>query len=55
MSLLKYDTTKKERVDKTTTQLKFEANNNGKKYKVIEICDSVVYAKKSKGQLLDLY
>ena len=37
ISLLEYDITKKKQVDKITTQLKFEADDNGKKYKFEKI------------------
>ena len=54
MSLLKQDTTKKERVDKNVT--KFKAGINNKKYKLKEIWHGAVYAKKSAmGYLLSFY
>lgn len=55
MSLLEYDIIRKERVDKTTTQLKFEAGDNGKEYEVKEIWDCAVYTKKLKSHLSSLY
>ena len=56
MSLLKQDTTRKRQVDDKTSQLDFEANDKGEKYKVKAICNSVVYAKELKSsQLLSLY
>ncbi len=55
MSLLEYDTKKKGRVDETTSQLDFEANDKGKKYEIEGIWDSTVYIKKSKDHLLRLY
>ena len=38
-----------------TSQLKFEANDKGKKYEIEEIWDSAVYIKKSKSHLPGLY
>ena len=55
MSLLEYDTTRKKRVDKTTTQLEFEVGDNGKEYKVDAIWVSAVYTRKSEGHLPSLY
>ena len=53
MSLLKQNTTKKQRVDKRVTELK---TGDSKKYEVEVIWDNAVYANKSKsGQLLGLY
>ena len=37
MSLLEYDTIKKEQVDKTIFQLEFKANNKDKEYEVEKI------------------
>ena len=54
MSLMEQDITKKERVDKNLTELKFDASNS-KKYKVEVIWDSVVYTRKFKGHLTGLY
>ena len=57
--LLKYNITRKGQVDKKVRQMKFDNNNdngnNSRKYKVEEIWDSVVYARKSKGHLSGLY
>lgn len=50
--LLEYDITKKERIDETTSQLEFEVNDKGKEYKVKQIWDNAVYAKKSVGDYL---
>ena len=55
VSLLEYDTIKKGQIDETTTQLKFETGNNGKKYKVEAIRNSAVYARELEGHLPDLY
>ena len=57
MSLLKYDTTMKRRVDKKIAeQLEFETSGNNKEYKVENICDSAVYARESEaGYLTNLY
>ena len=55
MSLLEYNTTRKGRVDETTTQLKFEAGEKGEEYKVEAIWDSTVYARESEGHLPGLY
>ena len=53
--LLESDTTRKRRVDKNTTQLEFEPNNN-EKYNVERIQDSAVYAKVLEvGHILRLY
>ena len=52
MSLLEQDTIKKGQVDKKVKQIDFNANNgNGKKYKVRDICNNLVYAIKSEGYL----
>lgn len=56
MSLLEQDTIKKVQVEEYETRLEFEASNDGKKYKLEGIWDSVVYTKKSKsGYLPGLY
>ncbi len=55
MLLLEYDITKKEQVNKTIIQLKFETGDNEREYKVKGIRDSIVYAKESEGYLLGLY
>ena len=54
MSLLKQNTTKKERVDKKVTELEFETGNK-EEYKVEAICNNAIYAKEAKGHLLGLY
>ena len=55
VSLLKQDSSKKERVDKRVKELELEAGNS-KEYEVEAIWDSAVYASKSEsGQLLGLY
>ena len=54
ISLLKQDTTKKERVDKKVTKLDFESGDS-KEYKVETIRDNAVYARKSEGHLPGLY
>ncbi len=54
MSLLKQDTTKKGRVDKTASRLEFE-NEDNKEYEVEAIRDSAVYVSKSEGHLLGFY
>lgn len=55
MSLLKQNTIKKGQIDETTSQLEFDKDGNGKKYKLERLCDSAVYAKESKGFLPRLY
>ena len=57
VSLLELDTIKKGQVDeKTVEQLEFEAGGNNKKYKVVDICNSAVYARELKaGHLPGLY
>ncbi len=57
ISLLEQDTTRKGRVDKTTSRLEFENKGDGKGYEVEAIFDSAVYAKKldSGHHLPDLY
>lgn len=49
----------KQQIDKGTSQLKFRIDSKSKsgKYKIKTICDSVIYAKKSKvgGHLPDFY
>ena len=53
--LLEQNTTRKERVNQRVTELELEARNS-KKYKVEAICDSAVYASKSRsGELPGLY
>ena len=56
MSLLKQDTTRKERMNKLflEPELKFDAGNN-KKYKVKAIINSAVFAKEAEGHLPSLY
>ena len=55
VSLLKQDTTKKERVDEKVRQMEFNTSDN-KEYKVEVIWDSAVNARESKsGHLQDLY
>ena len=54
MSLLKKDTTRKERVDEDVTEL--DANDDeGGEYKIEAICVSAVYARESAGYLPRLY
>ncbi len=55
MSLLEHDTSKKGRVDETTSQLDFKANNKGKEYEVKDIKNSTVYTRESRGHLSVLY
>ena len=56
MSLLKQDTTRKKLVDKNNTTKLDAKNDKSKKYKVEEICNSVVYTKVSEsGHLPGLY
>ena len=57
VSLLEQDTTRKERVDKTTSRLKFKNEGNSKKYEVETICESEIYTKESDSghHLLGLY
>lgn len=38
-----------------TTQVKFKASDNSKKYEVEGIWDSVIYVKESKDHLLSFY
>ncbi len=47
--LLDHDSAKKGRVDKTTSQRKFVAGDNGREYKVEEIQDSAIYVKEFKS------
>ena len=44
--LLEHDTIKKQRIDKTTTQLKFKTGSNGNEYKFRAIQNSILYARK---------
>lgn len=53
--LLKYNIIKKRRVDETTSQLKFEANDKSKKYKVKKIWNNVIYTRESKSHLSKFY
>ena len=55
MSLLEHNTTRKGRLDEITTQLKFEASDNGKEYEVEPIWNSAVYASKLEGYLPGFY
>ncbi len=55
MSLLEQDTTRKGRVDETTSRLEFENESDSEEYKVEAIHDSVVYARESEGHLPGLY
>ncbi len=57
MLLLEYDTIKKARVDKTTTQLEFETEvrDNSGEYKIKGIWGSVVYIRESDDHLPDFY
>ena len=55
MSLLEQDTTKKGRVEENATELDAD-NDEGGKYKVEAIWDSLVYARESEsGHLSGLY
>ncbi len=47
VSLLEQDTTRKGRVDETTSRLEFENDGDGEEYEVEAIHDSAVYAKES--------
>ena len=57
MFLLEQNNIKKEQVDKKIVeQLKFEAGGNNKEYKIEDICNSTVYARKLEADyLLGLY
>ena len=52
--LLEQNTTKKERIDKTVLELKFETGDN-KEYKMEIIWENTVYANKTKGHIPGLY
>lgn len=52
MLLLKQDITKKEQVDKITSQLEFKSNADGEEYKVEAIKNSKIYAKESESDNL---
>ncbi len=54
MSLLEQDTTRKGRVDKTTSRLEFE-NEDDEEYEVEAIRDSAVYTRELEGHLPGLY
>ena len=54
MSLLEQDTTKRGRVDKTTSQMEIDEGDS-QKYEVEAICDSAVYTRESEGHLPGLY
>ncbi len=54
VSLLEQDTTRKGRVDETTSRLEFE-NEGDEEYEFEAIRDSVVYASESEGHLPGLY
>ncbi len=55
VSLLEYDTTKQGRIDKMTSQLKFQANNKNEKYKVERVQDNAVYTRELAGHLPKLF
>ena len=56
VSLLEQDTTRKRRVDKNNARKLDASGNKGNKYEVEAICNSAVYARKSKlGYLLELH
>ncbi len=55
MPLLEQDTTRKGRVDETTSRLEFESDGDGKEYEVEAIRDNAVYARESEGHLPGLY
>ena len=55
MSLLKKNSTKKEKVNKKVIKLEFEAVNNSNKYKVKTIWDSTVYVNNTESHLPSLY
>lgn len=55
MSLLEQDITKKSWVDKTTSQIEFENNNNSEEYEVKIIYNNEVYANKLEDYLLGFY
>ncbi len=54
VSLLEQNTTKKGRVDETTSRLEFE-NKGDEEYEVEAIRNSAVYVSKSEGHLPGLY
>lgn len=56
MLLLEQDTTRKEQVDKATSQLKFDDKESGsKKYKVEAICNSAVYTNSWKEDIYQAF
>ncbi len=55
VSLLEQNTTRKGRVDETTSRLKFKSNGDGEEYEVEAICNSAVYARESEGHLPSFY
>ncbi len=55
MSLMEQDTTRKGRVDETTSRLEFENEGDREEYEVEAIRDSAVYARESEGYLPGLY
>lgn len=48
LSMLEYDITKKKRAKETIIQLKFELDNNDKRYKIKRIWNSVITPKNQK-------
>lgn len=52
VSLIKYNTTKKEQVDKATSQLKLKDDDKSKEYEIEAIFNSTVYARESKSDYL---
>lgn len=55
MSLPEQKTTRKGRVDKTTSRLEFENSGNSKEYVVEAICNSTIYVMESESYLSNLY
>ena len=55
MSLLKQDTTKKERINKNDAIKLNIVTDEDRKYEIEAICNNTIYTKESKGHLLELY
>lgn len=53
--LVKHNITRKRWVNEIITQLKFEAYDNDKEYKIEKIWDSTIYTKESGNYLSRLY
>lgn len=49
------NTIRKREIDKMISELKFENSSNNKEYEIVTICNSTIYANKSKCYYQSLY